>query len=365
MVVSNEQSNVRLARWGTFGLVYQFFVPLVTTTLVLLASVTQAGESRMNIILIFSDDVGAETVGVYGGESYDTPRLDQMAREGVRFDFAHAQPLCTPSRVKIMTGQYNFRNYTHFGYLDPKQTTFAHMLKADGYTTVVVGKWQLFDNRFETLQGSLPADAGFDDFLVWQLKSAKKTSRYWGPTLNDNDGQRQYDKTVYGPDVFNDHVLDYITQHQSAPFFIYYPMVLAHDPWETTPDMRDEAASDQEKFVAMMAYMDKLVGKVIDKVEEVGLADRTLILFVGDNGTGRDILSRQYGRQVRGAKGETIDAGSRVPFIIWGPGVVEEGGVNDSLVNLNDVLPTIAAVAGVSLPVSYPGMPSMRMCKDW
>lgn len=355
MVVSNEQSNVRLARWGTFGLVYQFFVPLVTTTLVLLASVTQAGEPRMNIILIFSDDVGAETVGVYGGESYDTPRLDQMAREGVRFDFAHAQPLCTPSRVKIMTGQYNFRNYTHFGYLDPKQTTFAHMLKADGYTTVVVGKWQLFDNRFETLQGSLPADAGFDDFLVWQLKSAKKTSRYWGPTLNDNDGQRQYDKTVYGPDVFNDHVLDYITQHQSAPFFIYYPMVLAHDPWETTPDMRDEAASDQEKFVAMMAYMDKLVGKVIDKVEEVGLADRTLILFVGDNGTGRDILSRQYGRQVRGAKGETIDAGSRVPFIIWGPGVVEEGGVNDSLVNLNDVLPTIAAVAGVSLPVSYPG----------
>ena len=128
MVVSNEQSNVRLARWGTFGLVYQFFVPLVTTTLVLLASVTQAGESRMNIILIFSDDVGAETVGVYGGESYDTPRLDQMAREGVRFDFAHAQPLCTPSRVKIMTGQYNFRNYTHFGYLDPKQTTFAHIL---------------------------------------------------------------------------------------------------------------------------------------------------------------------------------------------------------------------------------------------
>ena len=148
--MSNEQSNVRLARWGTFGLVYQFFVPLVTTTLVLLASVTQAGEPRMNIILIFSDDVGAETVGVYGGESYDTPRLDQMAREGVRFDFAHAQPLCTPSRVKIMTGQYNFRNYTHFGYLDPKQTTFAHMLKADGYTTVVVGKWQLFDNRFET-----------------------------------------------------------------------------------------------------------------------------------------------------------------------------------------------------------------------
>jgi arylsulfatase A-like enzyme len=313
------------------------------------------GSVPPNIILILSDDIGAETVGVYGGESYQTPRLDQMAREGVRFDHGHAQPLCTPSRVKIMTGKYNFRNYTHFGYLDPTETTFAHVLKTGGYSTVVAGKWQLYDNVFEDLRGALPSDAGFDEYLVWQLKNAQKGSRYWGPRLNHDGDLQQYDASVFGPDVFNDYVLNYIETHTAEPFFIYYPMVLPHDPWVTTPDMRDEAASDQEKFAAMIAYADKLVGNVIDKVNATGIADRTLILFIGDNGTGTDIVSRQYGKAVRGAKGSTINAGSHVPFIAWGPGFVKGGTISDSLVNLNDVLPTLAAVAGVALPSDYPG----------
>ncbi|MCB1687168.1 MAG: sulfatase-like hydrolase/transferase [Halioglobus sp.] len=328
---------------------------LAAMMLLVVTSVVDASARRPNIILILSDDVGAETVGVYGGQSYQTPRLDEMANAGVRFDYGHAQPLCTPSRVKIMTGQYNFRNYTHFGYLDPRQTTFAHMLKAGGYNTAVAGKWQLYDNTFEQLQGSKPGDAGFDDYLLWQVKNAQKGSRYWGPLLNRNGQLQQFEHTVFGPDVFNNYVLDYIEAHKSSPFFIYYPMVLAHDPWVTTPDMRDEATSDQQKFAAMMAYMDKLVGKVIDKVIESGLADNTLILFIGDNGTDRDIVSRQHGVDVRGAKGATIDAGTRVPFIAWGPGIVKGGIVSDSLVNLNDILPTLAAVAGVPLPKDYPG----------
>ena len=308
-----------------------------------------------NIILILSDDVGAETVGVYGGESYLTPNLDQLARDGVRFDYGHAQPLCTPSRVKIMTGQHNFRNYTHFSYLDPSATTFAHILKDAGYSTTVAGKWQLFDNRFENVQGAMPADAGFDEHLLWQLKNAMKSSRFWGPLLSHNGEMHQHDESEYGPDIFNNYVLDYIEQHKSQPFFIYYPMVLAHDPWVTTPDMRDESASDQEKFAAMMAYMDKMVGNVRSKVQQQGLADRTLILFIGDNGTGRDIISRQNGVDVRGAKGATIDEGSRVPFIAWGPGLAKTGLVSESLVNLNDILPTLAELAGAQLPRYDPG----------
>jgi len=309
----------------------------------------------MNIILILSDDVGAETVGVYGGESYQTPQLDRLAADGIRFDYGHAQPLCTPSRVKIMTGQHNFRNYRHFSYLDPNEKTFAHVLKDAGYHTTVVGKWQLFNNRFEDVQGAMPADAGFDEFLLWQLKNEDKGSRYWGPVLNHNGQLRRHDQTSFGPDLFNDYVLDYIERHRSEPFLIYYPMVLAHDPWVTTPDMRDESASDQQKFAAMMAYMDKMVGNVRRKVEEAGIADRTIIFFIGDNGTGRDIVSRQNGRDVRGAKGATIDAGSRVPFLAWGPGVIEAGGVSGSLVNLNDILPTLTDLAGIGLPTEYPG----------
>lgn len=308
-----------------------------------------------NIILILSDDVGAETIGVYGGESYHTPNIDQLARDGIRFEHGHAQPLCTPSRVKIMTGQHNFRNYQHFAHLDPAATTFAHILKQAGYSTTVVGKWQLHFNRFENTHGALPADAGFDEYLLWQLKTKKRSSRYWAPLLDHNGELRQHGATAYGPDIFNDYVLNYIEEHKAQPFFIYYPMVLAHDPWVTTPDMRDEAASDQQKFAAMMAYMDKMLGNVRRKVEEQGLADRTLVFFIGDNGTGRDIISRQSGIDVRGAKGATIDAGSRVPFMAWGPGLVESGLLSDSLVNLNDILPTLADIARVELPQDYPG----------
>ncbi|MFT4518027.1 MAG: arylsulfatase A [Halioglobus sp.] len=327
----------------------------VTTFFWLLANHVFASGRPPNIILILSDDVGAETVGVYGGESYQTPRLDQLAQEGIRFQYAHAQPLCTPSRVKIMTGQYNFRNYTHFGFLDSGQTTFAHILQDAGYKTAVAGKWQLYNNRFEDIQGTLPEGAGFDEYLVWQLRVEQKGSRFWGPRLSHNGDLQQHEQNIFGPDVFNDYVLDYIEQHKAEPFFIYYPMVLAHDPWVTTPDMLDEAASDQEKFAAMMAYMDKLVGKVRDKVEQVGIAERTVIFFIGDNGTGRDIVSRQNGVEVAGAKGDTIDAGSRVPFLVWGPGLVKQGMVSQSLVNLNDVLPTLVELAGASLPTSDHG----------
>jgi arylsulfatase A-like enzyme len=328
---------------------------LLGLVLGLLSSIAMASAPPMNIILILSDDVGAETIGSYGGQSYQTPQLDQMAADGIRFEYGHAQPLCTPSRVKVMTGKYNFRNYRHFSYLDPTEKTFAHLLQSAGYNTTVVGKWQLYNQRFEDVQGAMPGDAGFDDYLLWQLRNEDKGSRFWGPVIDHNGESTRYDKSSFGPDIFNDYVLNYIEEHTEGPFFIYYPMVLAHDPWVTTPDMRDESASDQEKFAAMMAYMDKLVGNVLRKVEEEGMADRTVVFFIGDNGTGRDIISRYRGRDVRGAKGATIDAGTRVPFLAWGPGVVEAGGVSDSLVNLNDILPTLAGLAGVGLPADYPG----------
>jgi len=308
-----------------------------------------------NIILILSDDVGAETIGVYGGESYSTPHIDQLARDGVRFEHGHAQPLCTPSRVKIMTGQYNFRNYLQFAHLDSAATTFAHILRNAGYKTAVAGKWQLYLNRFEDTRGATPADAGFDEYLLWQFDTKKKSSRYWAPLLDHNGDLVQHDAKAYGPDIFNDYVLDYIEEHRAHPFFIYYPMVLAHDPWVTTPDMRDESASDQQKFAAMMTYMDKMVGNVRRKVEELGLAERTLIFFIGDNGTGVDIVSRQHGAEVRGAKGATIDTGSRVPFLVWGPGVVTSGATSNSLVNLNDIVPTLADLANVEMAPDYPG----------
>jgi len=320
-----------------------------------LLSLPSVGSSRPpNIILILADDLGAEVVGAYGGESYATPRLDRMAAAGVRFEHGHAQPLGSPSRVKLLTGQYNFRNYRHYGYLDPGERTVAHVLRHAGYRTAVIGKWQLFDNGFDNIEGALPADAGFDEYVVWQLKAEQEGSRYWAPLIDRGGDLRQYDDTVFGPDILNDAALAFIEARRDVPFFLYYPMVLPHEPFVTTPDMRNEDADDQARFGAMVAYMDKLVGNVLDRLGELNLADHTVVFFLGDNGTDRDIVSRYRGTEVRGGKGDTIDASTRVPFIVWGPGILRGNRVSDSLVNLNDILPTFAALAGVELPADPP-----------
>lgn len=328
--------------------------PLVVLLLAALSAPAAAAARPPNIILVLADDLGAETIGAYGGESYPTPRLDRMAAEGVRFEHAHAQPLGTPSRVKLMTGQYNFRNYRHSGYLDPGETTFAHALGEAGYATAVIGKWQLFDNRFEDIEGALPADAGFDEYVLWQLTSEQKGSRYWAPLIDHDGDVRQYGEEVFGPDVLNRAALDFIETNRERPFFLYYPMVLPHEPFVTTPDMRDENADDQRRFAAMVAYMDTLVGSVLDSVQSLGLADDTLVLFIGDNGTDRDIVSRFRGGDIRGAKGKTLDTGTRVPYIAWGPGIVTGNRVSGSLVSLNDVLPTLLELAGAAVPDGHP-----------
>ncbi|NQX87440.1 MAG: sulfatase-like hydrolase/transferase [Halioglobus sp.] len=330
------------------------FLWSVLVTVVFLP-VYAASARSPNIILILADDIGAEVIGAYGGESYRTPYIDEMAAEGLMFDHGHAQPLSTPSRVKIMTGQYNFRNYRHYGYLEPTQTTFAHLMQEAGYSTAVIGKWELFNNRFEDIEGALPGDAGFDEYIVWQLTAQQRGSRYWSPLIDHNGDVRKHGEHVFGPDVMNKAALDFIEAQRDRPFFLYYPMLLPHAPFVITPQMRDEDSDDQARFAAMVAYMDSLVGKIRDKVNALDLTGNTLVLFIGDNGTDTDIISRYRGKAVVGAKGKTLNTGSRVPFIAWGPGLVVEGRVSASLVNLNDILPTLAELAGVALPETYPG----------
>ena len=307
--------------------------------------------TRYNIVLIMADDLGAETVGAYGGTSYATPGIDRLASEGLLFENAHAQPLCTPSRVKIMTGQYNFRNYEEFAYLKPGSRTFGNILKDAGYQTLVAGKWQLVRSGRATsdVQGMDPVAAGFDEYLVWQLTPEERGERYWNPTIADNNGLHTYPETDFGPALVNERVLDFMQRNSEEPFFIYYPMILPHAPFVATPDYPD-AESEQEKFGAMMAYVDKMVGNVRQKAIDLGITDRTVIIFTGDNGTSGKITSIQNGMEVKGGKGKTDDTGTHVPFIVWGPVVSEAGQKSQELVNFSDVLPSLVEIAGEKLP---------------
>ncbi|UCD23289.1 MAG: sulfatase-like hydrolase/transferase [Gemmatimonadota bacterium] len=313
-----------------------------------------------NIILIMADDLGYETLGVNGSTSYHTPNLDALANTGMRFTQVYATPLCTPSRVQLMTGVYNFRNYIGFGLLDPSARTFAHYLQAAGYRTAVVGKWQLYGNeRQQELAGgrvgSVPEQAGFDEHAVWQVK--ERGSRYTDPHLDVTGKPSQDYPGSYGPDMFGDYIGDFLERSRDQPFLLYYPMVLTHDPFQPTPDHPDYIGSDPGNgvndttyFKSNVAYMDKVIGRIVHHLERLGLRENTLLLFTGDNGTDRDITSTMGDRVIRGLKGYTTEAGTRVPLIANWPGVIAPGQVNDNLIDFTDFLPTLLEAAHVETP---------------
>ncbi|MCX6326576.1 MAG: sulfatase-like hydrolase/transferase [Bacteroidia bacterium] len=304
---------------------------------------------RPNVVLILIDDFGYECVTSNGGESYKTPVMDKLAATGVRFEQCHAQPLCTPTRVQLMTGLNNRNNYTHFGHLDPSQLTFGNLLKKAGYATCVAGKWQL-ENGYEG-----PAHFGFEEYALWSLM--QRGNRYKNPSLTINSSPRTYTMNEYGPDIVSDYALDFITRKKDVPFFLYYPMMLTHGPYDATPDSPDyaESISGQNKhplghFPDMVAYSDKLIGKLVAKLEELHLRENTMILILGDNGTGRGTPSRFKGRDVLGGKGLTTMWGTHVPAIGNWPGHFANGKVSGDLIDATDFLPTICEATGVPMP---------------
>jgi arylsulfatase A len=325
------------------------------------SSVTKSAGERPNIMLIMADDIGIEGFGCYGGTSYDTPVIDALARDGVRFTQCHSQPLCTPSRVKIMTGRSNIHNYRHFGIMDPDEPTFGPMMRQAGYATTVAGKWQLYgaENYGELAgTGMHGREAGFDEYCLWQID--RLGSRYWDPHIERNG--RVLDDVVgkYGPDIFCGFICDFIERHTNEPFFIYYPMALVHNPFVPTPDSADRESKDrQQNFADMVAYMDHLVGRIVEQLDELGLRENTMILFTADNGTNRNITSMMGQIPVRGGKGRTTDAGTHVPLVVSWPGGARAGLVCEDLVGFSDFVPTIAQVAGID-PASVGLQPDGR-----
>lgn len=318
-----------------------------------------AARERPNVILVMADDVGVEAFGCYGSQQYRTPRLDQLAREGMRFTACHSQPLCTPSRVKLMTGRSNIFNYAAFSILPkaavgPTRPTLSQRFRGLGYRTLVAGKWQLlgaehYSPRFRR-RGSWPLDVGFDHCCLWQVDQLG--SRYWGPLLNVDGVNQSFPESVYGPDVCTDRVLEMIKASEDQPFFIYYPMILVHSPFEPTPSTtrNPDERTRQSNFEEMVQYMDHLIGRIVDQLETSGKARETLLIFTSDNGTHKSIQSQWQGRTVRGGKGKTSRAGTHVPLIVRWPGVVPAGATCEDLIDFVDFYPTLMEVVASTSP---------------
>jgi arylsulfatase A len=309
-----------------------------------------------------ADDLGYETISANGGTSYQTPEIDEMAQNGIRFDHCYAQPLCTPSRVQIMTGIYNVRNYVRFGWLDTSQVTFGHLFQDAGYATCVIGKWQLGKEQ------DSPQKAGFDEHCLWQVQLGRaddtgRDTRFSMPVLETNGWIDTFGRDDYGPDIVSNYGLEFMEKcsQNQQPFLLYYPMILTHCPFSATPEsaswMSDDTTIMRYKgtpsyFPDMMTYTDMIIGGIKTKLKELDLYDQTMIIFTGDNGTDVPIVSNLDGRPVPGAKGKSTDAGTRVPLIIQWPAEIESGQTSNDLVDFSDVLPTICDAAGIIIPES-------------
>ncbi|MGB0993124.1 MAG: sulfatase-like hydrolase/transferase [Akkermansiaceae bacterium] len=339
---------------------------LFLLTLTLTAHLVEA--KKPHIILIMADDVSWECFGSYGAQDYKTPELDKLAKRGVQFNHCYSTPICTTSRVMLMTGQYNFRNYTHFGYLNREDKTFGNLLHNAGYKTAVAGKWQL-NGLYNKLPGhddsQRPKKCGFDAWCLWQLTKTKAEGgeRFWHPALEQNGAMLPKNQVAgkYGPDLMSDFLCDFFEKHhKEKPVFLYYPMALVHDPFVPTPDSilpgqtksnrQPKSAKERKKnFVAMVNYMDKTIGKIVKKIEALGELENTLILFTADNGTHTSITSQWNGQAIRGGKAGMKDMGTHVPLIAYWKGKTPNGKVLNDLVDFTDFYPTLAAAAGIPL----------------
>ena len=349
----------------------KFASVLTTLAALLLGAFTAQANDQPNIILIMADDMGYEALSSNGSESCKSPNLDKLAAKGVRFTNCFSNPICTPSRVKLMTGQYNVRNYVKFGWLDREQTTFAHQLKAAGYATAIAGKWQLGRDK------DSPQHFGFEQSCLWQHTRSGRSNedgknidrRFVNPQLEFNGVEKDFTNGEYGPQVCTDFICDFIDKNKKKPFLVYYPMILTHCPFDPTPDSTDwdpkrlgsttykgDRNDPQRHFRDMVAYADKAVGQIVSQLEMSGVRDNTLIIFTGDNGTDTPIVTPWNGKKVVGGKGTMSDTGTRVPLIVnWPAGIRKAGRVVDDLVEFTDVFPTICEVTGAKLPKNHPG----------
>lgn len=329
------------------------------------AAPTRAGD-RPNILLILADDVGREVLECYGGDSYATPNLNQLAAEGAKFEHCYAMPVCHPTRITLMTGQYpRHLGNPKWGTFPKKAEshTFANIARRAGYATAVVGKWQLC-----LLEKDLqhPHRLGFDH---WCLFGWHEGPRYHDPLIYQDGIARTDTAGKYGPDLYLEFLLHFMeTSHNhQKPFLAFYSMALCHD---VTNDLKAPVPHGPrgryDNYAEMVEQMDNQIGRLMSFLKASGLDNKTLVLFTTDNGTAtrsklsaidnqnqfvyENVVSKLNGDPIPGGKGKLTDWGTRVPTIAAWKGSIQPGQSWDDLIDFSDILPTLTDLTGGELP---------------
>ena len=328
-------------------------------------SVTSAvAADQPNIVLILADDVGCEPLGCYGGTSHQTPNIDALAQSGMRFTHCYSMPVCHPTRVCLMTGRYPMHIGNPRWGSFPKsleQQTIAHVMKNAGYATAVAGKWQLALLGKDLGQ---PNRMGFDEYCLFGWHEGP---RYHDPLIWQNGAKLEGTEGKYGPDIYVDFLIDFITRNRERPFFAYYPMALCHDVTDDldAPVPYSPGKDRYDNYGEMIAHMDRCVGRMVDALDRLKLRENTVVMFSGDNGTSKASIVRaepaegkkkwKYVREpvysmvanqkIPGGKGNLTNDGTNVALIASCPRLIPAGEVADDLVDFSDFLPTAAELA--------------------
>ena len=330
----------------------------------------QGGGAKPNIIFIMADDMGYADAGCYGGKHIQTPNIDRMAIEGIRFTQCYSgAPVCAPARSVLLTGLHtgHTRVRGNFGKggviglgggegrvpLEVEDVTVAEVLKTAGYVTGITGKWGLGEPE----TSGTPNKQGFDEWFGY-LNQRKAHSYYpefiW---LNEakfdlpgnDDGQRQQ----YTHDLFTGFALNFIRRNQEKPFFLYVPYAVPHTKFEV-PDLgpyTDKDWNEDEKvYATMITRMDRDVGKMLSLLKECGIDENTVVFFCSDNGAANryDHLFKSSG-VLRGRKRDMMEGGIRTPMVVRWPGEIAAGRENDSPWSFADFLVTAADLAGAEV----------------
>ncbi len=340
-----------------------------------------------NIVFIFIDDMGYADLSLYGNEELQTPNMDRIGKEGVRFtDFYVASPICSPSRVGVMTGQYPSRwRINSFlatrkknkrremdDYLDPEAPSLPRAMKRAGYATAHFGKWHMGGGR-DVDDAPLPHAYGFDESLVsfegLGDRLLQKDHFLSEASAELEQGEIQWVKKWEKTGIYVDCALDFMERHQNNPFYLHLWPNDVHDPFQPKPEWREEFSEYdnhhyQRDFLAVLDHLDRQVGRVLDKLEELGLEEDTMVVFTSDNGpTDWSYYYEEYfwppgsADPFRGRKWSLYEGGIREPFMIRWPGNIEAGAVNDrTIVHAVDLFPSLCSIAGVDPPdVSFDG----------
>jgi len=361
-------------------LIHYLAVAITAVTLTACTSDVEA-DDRPNIILLLADDLGYGDLSCFGSPAVKTPNLDRMAAEGMMCNrFYAGSAVCSPTRASVLTGRYplRFDITRHFNdrnqWLPESATTVAELLKGAGYNTAHVGKWHLGglhvdeDGKRLTSQPG-PRQHGFDFYqtqieqqpLRGRMGKERTLFRQGGTVLLRNDQQIGEEDSYYSKhftDANGDFAIEMIEKFaaEEKPFFINVWWLVPHKPYEPAPEPHwsgtaaEDISEDQHRFRSMVQHMDAKVGDILKKLEELDIADNTLVLFTSDNGAAYE----GFIHDLKGGKTDLHEGGIRVPMIARWPAGIQAGQTSDAFGHTNDLLPTFCEMAGIQLPSDLP-----------